>query len=84
MTPNDFVIWFKGFVSAANTFNITPKQWDTICEYLEKVKLDEYVKETRYNLDNSNNSSWSVMNSETAKSTATYSRPEDKITYTND
>jgi len=38
MTPNEFVTWFKGFVAAANTFNITPKQWDTICEYLEKVK----------------------------------------------
>lgn len=38
MTPEQFVIWFKGFVQAANTFNITPKQWDTICEYLEKVK----------------------------------------------
>ena len=38
MTPEQFVIWFKGFVQAANTFNITPRQWDTICEYLEKVK----------------------------------------------
>lgn len=38
MTPDQFVLWFKGFVQAANTFNITPKQWDTICEYLEKVK----------------------------------------------
>ena len=38
MTSNEFVIWFKGFASAANTFNITPKQWDCICEQLEKVK----------------------------------------------
>lgn len=38
MTPEQFIHWFKGFVQAANTFNITPKQWDTICEYLEKVK----------------------------------------------
>lgn len=37
MTPNEFVIWFKGFVAAANTYNITPKQWDFICEELEKV-----------------------------------------------
>ena len=41
MTPNDFVIWFKGFVSAANTFNITPKQWDDIREQLDKVKTNE-------------------------------------------
>ena len=78
MTPNEFVTWFKGFVAAANTFNITPKQWDTICEYLEKVKLDEYVKGTRYNLDNSNNSSWSVNNSPITDQTITYGRPEDK------
>jgi hypothetical protein len=38
MTSQEFVIWFKGFVAAANTFNITPKQWDIICEQLEKVK----------------------------------------------
>jgi hypothetical protein len=38
MTSEQFVSWFKGFVQAANTYNITPKQWDTICEYLEKVK----------------------------------------------
>ena len=38
MTPAEFVIWLKGFVQAANTYNITPKQWDTVCEYLEKVR----------------------------------------------
>jgi hypothetical protein len=58
MTPTEFVIWFKGFVAASNTFNITPKQWDTICEYLEKVKEEDtnnnISKWTRYTLDNSN------------------------------
>ena len=38
MTATEFVTWFKGFVAAANTYNITPKQWDSICEELEKVK----------------------------------------------
>jgi hypothetical protein len=38
MTSNEFVIWFKGFVQAANTYNITPKQWDDICEQLDQVK----------------------------------------------
>jgi len=37
MTPEEFVIWFKGFATAANPYNITPKQWDDIKEQLEKV-----------------------------------------------
>ena len=41
MTPRDFVIWFKGFVEASNTYNITPKQWDAICEELDKVEVDK-------------------------------------------
>lgn len=80
MTPNEFVIWFKGFVAAANTFNITPKQWDTICEFLEKVKEETYSIE--YNIQK--NSSVSFNNPGIAELTTTYGRPEDKITYTND
>lgn len=56
MTEKEFVTWFKGFVAAANTFNITPKQWDTICEFLEKVKGEESseskTRYSRYTLDN--------------------------------
>lgn len=37
MTSKDFVTWFKGFVQAANTYNITPTQWDAICDQLAKV-----------------------------------------------
>jgi hypothetical protein len=37
MTSKDFVTWFKGFVQAANTYNITPNQWDAICDQLAKV-----------------------------------------------
>ena len=81
MTPTEFVIWFKGFVAAANTFNITPKQWDTICEYLEKVKLNESTS-IKYTLEG--NSSVLLSNLGLAESTVTYGRPEDKITYTND
>ncbi len=81
MTPTEFVIWFKGFVAAANTFNITPKQWDNICEYLEKVKLNESTS-IKYTLEG--NSSVSLSNLGLAESTVTYGRPEDKITYTND
>jgi hypothetical protein len=43
MTPNEFVTWMKGFVEAANSFNITPKQWDSICEHLEKVKTNNEI-----------------------------------------
>jgi len=56
MTPREFVIWFQGFVKAANTYNITPKQWDFLCEELDKVKIEE-EKEThtvKYNIENSN------------------------------
>ena len=61
MTPSEFVIWFRGFVKAANTFNITPKQWDSICEYLEKVRLENESKDWRqYTLDISNSNNWTT------------------------
>jgi len=41
MTPNEFVIWLKGFSQAANNFTLTPKQWDDIREQLDKVVTDE-------------------------------------------
>jgi hypothetical protein len=41
MTPNEFVIWLKGFSQAANNFTLTPKQWDDIREQLDKVKTNE-------------------------------------------
>jgi len=63
MTSNEFVTWFKGFVAAANTFNITPKQWDTICEHLEKVNIDS-IKGSRYTLDNSN---WNINTTQNIK-----------------
>jgi hypothetical protein len=39
MTPNEFVIWLRGFTQAANNFTLTPKQWDDIKEQLDKVKI---------------------------------------------
>jgi hypothetical protein len=57
MTPNDFVIWLKGFTQAANNFTLTPKQWDDIKEQLDRVELNERL--SRYTLDiNTNNSNW--------------------------
>tara|TARA_R110000868_G_scaffold192839_11_gene437444 strand:+ start:1005 stop:1259 length:255 start_codon:yes stop_codon:yes gene_type:complete len=69
MTPEQFVLWFKGFVQAANTFNITPKQWDTICEYLEKVK--EPGTNGAYTIPNKGN--YGVTNS-TARMDTTYNQ----------
>ena len=37
MTPNEFVIWLRGFTQAANNFTLTPKQWDDVREQLDKV-----------------------------------------------
>ncbi len=37
MNSKEFVIWLKGFVAAANEYNITPKQFEQIVEQLSKV-----------------------------------------------
>jgi len=37
MTSREFVIWLEGFVAAANSYNITPKQWDEIKEKLQTI-----------------------------------------------
>lgn len=37
MTPEQFVIWLKGFVVASNNYNLTPKAWDELKEQLNKV-----------------------------------------------
>jgi len=59
MTPQEFTTWFKGFVAAANTFNITPKQWDSICEQLEKVESQQNPYKYGLKVD-SNNSNWTT------------------------
>jgi hypothetical protein len=41
MTPNEFVIWLKGFIQAANNFTLTPKQFDDLKEQLNKVNTNE-------------------------------------------
>jgi hypothetical protein len=58
MTPNEFVIWLKGFTQAANNFTLTPKQWDDIKEQLDKVNTEEDTLLTRYVLDNN----WNTNN----------------------
>jgi hypothetical protein len=69
MTPNEFVIWLKGFTQAANNFTCTPKQWDDIKEQLDKVEL--YEKLSRYTLDN-NNTNWSTSITSEDRNDVTY------------
>jgi len=61
MTPNEFVMWLKGFAQAAPNFTLTPKQWDDIREQLDKVELNERL--SRYTLD-TNISNWNITTTE--------------------
>jgi hypothetical protein len=54
MTPNEFVLWLKGFAQAAPNFTITPKQWDDIREQLDKVVDENNIILTRYTLNDEN------------------------------
>jgi hypothetical protein len=72
MTEKEFVVWFKGFVAAANSYNITPKQWDIVCEYLEKVK------------EPSNNSGYTISLKDGTYGTTTTSERRGDTTYKND
>lgn len=38
MTPNEFVMWFRGFSEACHHLNPTPGQWEKILETLKTVK----------------------------------------------
>jgi hypothetical protein len=40
MTPKEFVIWFQGFVTASNNYNLTPNAWDVLKEKLNTVNLE--------------------------------------------
>ena len=37
MTSQEFIIWMKGFISAAHEYALTPKQWDILKDELSKV-----------------------------------------------
>ena len=57
MTSKEFVIWLKGFATAANSYNITPAQWDEVKEQLNKVNdnvFPGYVTTTTYDKLDSN------------------------------
>jgi len=56
MTPTQFIIWLKGFVQAANGYNITPKQWDDLKEKLAQVNDKDNVVLSRYTLETNSTS----------------------------
>jgi len=54
MTPNEFVIWLRGFIQASSNFTLTPKQFDDLKEQLDKVVDSDDIPLIRYTLNNSN------------------------------
>jgi hypothetical protein len=57
MTSKEFVIWLKGFATAANSYNITPAQWDEVKEQLNKINdnlFPGYTTTTTYDKLDSN------------------------------
>lgn len=44
MSPEEFCVWLSGFATAANPYNITPKQWDDIREKLAMVFEDNHIE----------------------------------------
>lgn len=51
MTPEEFVIWLRGFAQAANEYNVTPKQWQDVKDKLDTVQIEHYeiTEETEIN-----------------------------------
>lgn len=48
MTSRDFAVWMKGFITACNEYQPTPKQWEKIKEVLQNV---EELKNISYPVD---------------------------------
>lgn len=42
MTPEEFVIWLRGFTEGCNSYAATPEQWEKITETLEQVEDEIY------------------------------------------
>lgn len=41
MSPEEFILWLKGFTEGVHEFNVSPKQWDNLKEKLASVVLTE-------------------------------------------
>lgn len=80
MSPNEFVIWLKGFTQAANTYSITPKQWEDVKEMLDRVDTKkENIKGTKYLLDSTN---WATTSTTNGRNDVTYGTGKELITET--
>ncbi len=66
MTPEQFVVWLRGFAQAANNFTLTPKQWDDVKEKLASVNIGAKATHYSYNLEgestNTNNTARTLLN----------------------
>lgn len=61
MTSKEFVIWFRGFVQAANQYNVTPKQWDDVRDKLAQVNDDNQRTSINYTLEGNSDLSSKVL-----------------------
>lgn len=62
MTPEEFIVWLRGFAQAANNFTVTPKQWDDIKEKLSTVAIRESKhNHFGYSLDNNATTTGKVL-----------------------
>lgn len=39
LTPEQFCVWLKGFVSASHHYNLTPEAWEKLKETLSRVRV---------------------------------------------
>ena len=37
LSPEEFIVWFRGFVQGSHHHNLTPSGWDTVKDTLGKV-----------------------------------------------
>lgn len=59
LTPEQFCVWLKGFVSASHHYNLTPEAWEKLKETLSRVrvhKTDSYYSYSTSTLDPNNKS----------------------------
>jgi len=48
MTPIEFVMWMRGFVTACPKYHPTPEQWDLLLEQLNTVKEEAPKTKLQY------------------------------------
>ena len=58
MTIEEFFYWLKGFAAAANSYNVTPAQWETVKQKLEEVE----VKDKKHNIYPLSHGGYDVVN----------------------